>query len=1131
MKRIAVILFLLACIQSAFADTRLIMVEGYCYLEGQSEHSETKVKFIKVSPSAITDSTYADSSGHFFITDLREGIYDIEYTHGGFDTVRAEDQLLVSGTTLAPVTLNWPFSDVDGYCYLEGQSEHSGTKVKFIKVSPSAITDSTSTDSSGYFMMTHLREGTCDVEYTHQGFDTVLIEDQTFVSSTTMPPVTLEHSLLSGALSGALGPGEYTIIGDISISAGDSLRLLPGTTFMFAGPYSFEIYGRLLAEGTESDSIVFTTEQSGTNRWRGLRFEGSSSSGSRLSYCLIEKGYSNNGGGVLCSSSSPVLTNCTISGNSASAIGHSSYAYGGGVYCFSSSAAFTNCTISGNLASASASGGYDSYAYGGGAYCDYYSSPTFTNCTISGNSASASGYYPSAYGGGVYCSSSSPALTNCTISGNSASASGYNSYAYGGGAYCSYSSPTFTNSTLSGNSGQYGGGVYCSYSSPTIKSTIIAFSSGSGIYFANSTTSQVEYCDIFGNSGGNFVGNGPPGIGQISTTNANCDPCDNYFNIFLDPMFADTAAEDYHLTDLSHCIGAGDPADTVSTDFEGDPRPNPPGSFPDIGTDENPNAQPPLGPCELSGPLQCILGPGVCHVIGEISIDAGDSLTLLPGTTLIFDGPYPFNIYGTLLAEGTESDSIVFTTDTLLNPDRWRGLRFQDSTSSGSRLAYCLIEKAYATGDPPDAYGGGIYCWLSAPTFANCTMTLNSAGWGGGAFCRQSSPTFTNCMFSSNSAGWGGAVHCWWDSFPTFTNCTLTQNSASGAGGGVNCDGSSPAFVNCMFIANSTLGDGGGVVAAWSSSPSLRNCTISQNSAVGNGGGVYCSNSASPTLTNCTIANNESWNGGGVFCDNSSPNFANCTVSNNFVYNVGGGMYCVGSSPTFRNCTLNGNSAGSGGGGIRCYQSSPALSSTIIAFSVGAGIYFYNSPSSQISYCDIFGNSEGNIVFSNNDPSQGPPMIGVPLVTNPNADSADIYMNIFVDPMFADTAAGDYHLTDLSHCTGAGDPEDTLSTDFEGDPRPNPPGSNPDIGMDENPHGAAIPGLVISIQSGNAALRWLPFGVSGTVYNIYGSSLPFVVGVLLHSTTNTNWTDEETSSRPSLYFYYVTMEESGRVMR
>ncbi|MCX6600870.1 MAG: right-handed parallel beta-helix repeat-containing protein [bacterium] len=276
---------------------------------------------------------------------------------------------------------------------------------------------------------------------------------------------------LSGSLSGTLGPGTYTIVGDIRVDTTRSLTILPPTTLNSQGQHSFTVYGTLSAVGTESNSIVFTTTQ--------LQFRGSISSGSQLSYCLVQ-------------------------GSSAT--------YAGGVYCYYySSPTFTNCTLSGNTATQS----------GGGVLC-YSSSPTFTNCTLSGNSATS--------GGGVLCqSSSSPGFTNCTISGNTAT--------YGGGVYCiSSSSPSFTSCTITGNSATSGGGVFCwSSSSPSFNSTIIAFSTGSGIYFASGASSTAWHCDVFGNSGGDFAGVVPAGLGQITTVNANCDPSDQYYNIFLDP--------------------------------------------------------------------------------------------------------------------------------------------------------------------------------------------------------------------------------------------------------------------------------------------------------------------------------------------------------------------------------------------------------------------------------------------------------------------------------------------------------------------------------------------------------------------------------------------------------------------
>ncbi len=118
------------------------------------------------------------------------------------------------------------------------------------------------------------------------------------------------------------------------------------------------------------------------------------------------------GGGAWCEVSG-VVSNCTLSGNSASW-------FGGGA----SDGRLNNCTLSGN----SATGTYGS---GGGAY-----SGTLNNCTLSGNSASV-------LGGGAFEST----LNNCTLNGNSASEAG-------GGAH----SGTLNNCTLSGNSAILGGG-------------------------------------------------------------------------------------------------------------------------------------------------------------------------------------------------------------------------------------------------------------------------------------------------------------------------------------------------------------------------------------------------------------------------------------------------------------------------------------------------------------------------------------------------------------------------------------------------------------------------------------------------------------------------------------------------
>ncbi len=437
---------------------------------------------------------------------------------------------------------------------------------------------------------------------------------------------------------------------------------------------------------------------------------------------------------------------------------------------------------------------------------------------------------------------------------------------------------------------------------------------------------------------------------------------------------------------------------------------------------------------QLSGPLSGTLGPGVFHVVDTIYVEADRSLTLFPGTTFNFDGPYPFWIYGILLAEGTERDSIIFTTDTIANPDRWRGLRLMDSNCSAS-LSYCLIEKGLATDDEPHGpkrYGGGVWCaGVSSLVFENCVISGNrAASRGGGIYCSQCSPIFTNCIISDNKASsWcGGGVFCTGAS-PTFTDCIISGNTAGDDGGGVELyDYSIATFTNCDISNNIAGGCGGGVNSA-GSGLTLINSTVHYNSA--NHGGGIAGYESWLTISDCEISGNTAGYGGGVHgYDAYEMRFTNCTISDNTAESRGGGVYCSFSGLDFTRCTLSGNSAQECGGGVSCEWVSPIFNSTIIAFSDGSGLYFdQHCENSQFTYCDIFGNSGGNIAFLDDDPSHGPPNIGVLSTTNANDDSCDQHSNIFLNPAFADTAADDYHLLAASPCIDAGDPNISYDPD------------------------------------------------------------------------------------------------------
>jgi M6 family metalloprotease-like protein len=188
-------------------------------------------------------------------------------------------------------------------------------------------------------------------------------------------------------------------------------------------PNNPEVVANTIIDGNQVGSVVLFENGEGPN--------------CVLQGITISNGNSSYGGGIRCKwSSSPTISNCTISGNTAT--------IGGGISCDQSSPTISNCTISGNTA-----------GNGGGIYCYYNSSARITNCTITGNKAK----YGGGDGGGIYCDQSSPTISNCTISGNTADG--------GGGIYCySTSSPDIINSIIWENIPDeiYGGSPLISYS-------------------------------------------------------------------------------------------------------------------------------------------------------------------------------------------------------------------------------------------------------------------------------------------------------------------------------------------------------------------------------------------------------------------------------------------------------------------------------------------------------------------------------------------------------------------------------------------------------------------------------------------------------------------------------------------
>ncbi len=173
------------------------------------------------------------------------------------------------------------------------------------------------------------------------------------------------------------------------------------------------------------------------------------------------------------------------------------------------------------------------------------------------------------------------------------------------------------------------------------------------------------------------------------------------------------------------------------------------------------------------------------RVVGNVAIDDGVTLTVVPGTRIEFADFYRLTVLGRLLAVGSVDDPIIFTTDEpeAFAPDTttagcWNGIRFPwtSSINEESRIEHCTIEFSKALGD--ESWGGALsVVGFSKLLVRNSIFRNNVADYGGAIFCsHHASPMLVGSLIEGNSAFLRGSAIYVLYSYPDVSNCTIVSN-------------------------------------------------------------------------------------------------------------------------------------------------------------------------------------------------------------------------------------------------------------------------------------------------------------------------------------------------------------------
>jgi len=473
------------------------------------------------------------------------------------------------------------------------------------------------------------------ITYTATGADlhsSLVLNSPQFIADDTASVALFGHGEGFREFTGSLAPDTaesytyYYTLDNLIVPDGEQLTLEPGTRINFYENVIFKVEGNLQALGAEEDTIRFGYFE---DEWGGMIFDNADGI-NNLDYVRIQGTEGNaitygDGGGIYAFNTSLNISNSYFKCNQAYNT-EMPVKYGGGIYALScpqvviENTTFYDCEVDSN---------------GGGINIRYCPDVTLNNVELRNTFANAKG-------SGIYFDQVTATVDSCVI---------YN--------------PTL------GNQGD-GIAIYAKNSDIDITRTVLNrcyrnnYSSSVALYNSNMTFDHSDICfNVQSSSMAAWNLIDPNSTLQIS--NSIFHEIVDFFNpssyhnvtmtyslaptlfqgegnIFGDPLIT----EECYLTSSSPCIDAGDPEAPLDPD----------------NTRSDMGAYAWDGSGAWSGAVSGVwTAENSPYVIGDsIFVPAGDTLIVMPGTTIEFNEYLHFGISGALIINGTADDSVTITT-------------------------------------------------------------------------------------------------------------------------------------------------------------------------------------------------------------------------------------------------------------------------------------------------------------------------------------------------------------------------------------------------------------------------------------------------------------------------------------